>query len=212
MLASLGFASIVCGFRVAVCLGCNVCIQPPPAPHPPCQIPALVWNRCAWTNLANEMVRKGRVHVWDLNLRHVAVRTTFCGYRASRSGMIFGWFESRRTKMASQALFLSSSCSLASDTALRLAGSCDSHGSLRRLACPVGDLRFNLPQQRHSADTRRGDQRESRLFRQSRRSRRFRSNSYDCGDRKQATVPTQVAQRSRASLSAGESRELPFDS
>jgi transposase len=38
------------------------------------------------------------------------------------------------------------------------------------------------------------------------------SNSYDCGDPKESTVPTRVAQRSRASLSEGESREVPVDS
>src|SRR5258708_12209231 len=60
--------------------------------------------------------------------------------------------------------------------------------------------------------TRRGDQRESMLFRQSRRFRRFRSNSYDCGDPKEATVPTRTAQRARASWSAGEWREASCDS
>src|SRR5260370_40688113 len=50
------------------------------------------------------------------------------------------------------------------------------------------------------------------LFRQSRRSRRFRSNSYGCGDPKGATVPTRVTQRARASWSAGERREGPCDS
>ena len=49
------------------------------------------------------------------------------------------------------------------------------------------------------ADTRRGDQRESILIRQSRRSLRFRSNSYDCGGRKQVTAPTRVSQRTPAS-------------
>jgi hypothetical protein len=34
----------------------------------------------------------------------------------------------------------------------------------------------------------------------------------DCGDPKESTVPTPVAQRSRASSSEGESREAPFDS
>jgi len=62
------------------------------------------------------------------------------------------------------------------------------------------------------AGTRRGDQPESMLLRQSRRSRRFRSNSYDCGDPKESTVPTRVAQSSRPSLSVGEPREAPFDS
>src|ERR1700674_448080 len=64
----------------------------------------------------------------------------------------------------------------------------------------------------HSADTRRGDPRESMLFRLSRRSRWFRSNSYDCGGPKEATVPTRVAQRSPALWSAGASREAPCDS
>jgi hypothetical protein len=62
------------------------------------------------------------------------------------------------------------------------------------------------------ADTRRGDQRESMLLRQSRRSRRFRSKLYDCGDPRKPTVPTRVTKRSGASLSASERREVPFDS
>src|ERR1700686_4664389 len=61
------------------------------------------------------------------------------------------------------------------------------------------------------ADARRGDRRESMLLRRSRRSRRFRSNSYDCGDRKEAMVPTREAQRSPASWPAGGWREVPFD-
>src|SRR5260370_11612253 len=60
--------------------------------------------------------------------------------------------------------------------------------------------------------TRRGDQRESTLLRRSRRSRRFRSNSYDYAGPKEATVPTRVAQRARASWSAGAWREAPCDS
>src|SRR5712692_10622995 len=59
---------------------------------------------------------------------------------------------------------------------------------------------------------RRGDQRESMLLQQSRRSRWFRSNSYDCGDPKEPRIPIRVAQRSQASWSAGEWREAPFDS
>jgi len=68
----------------------------------PRQILGLVW--CAWTNHANEMVSKASVHVWNLDLRHVAVRTLFCGDRANRSRMIFRCPGRRRTYMASQAL------------------------------------------------------------------------------------------------------------
>ena len=60
--------------------------------------------------------------------------------------------------------------------------------------------------------SRRGDQPESTLLRQSRRSLPFHSNSDDCWDPKESTVPTRVVQTSRASLSEGESREVPFDS
>src|SRR5208282_3198046 len=87
--------------------------------------------------------------------------------------------------------------------------------ALRRLHLGVQGLVRSKTSSREmviEADTRRGDQRESMLLRQSRRSRRFRSNSYDCGDPKESTVPTRVAQSSRPSLSVGESREAPFDS
>lgn len=61
-------------------------------------------------------------------------------------------------------------------------------------------------------DTRREGQRESMPLRQSRRFRRPRSNSYSFGNPQEATVATRLSQKSRASLSAGESREVPFDS
>jgi len=50
------------------------------------------------------MVRKASVHLWNLDLRHVAVRTFFCANRASRSRMIFRRPGTRRIYMASQAL------------------------------------------------------------------------------------------------------------
>src|SRR5450755_4058729 len=66
------------------------------------------------------------------------------------------------------------------------------------------------------AGTRRGDRRESMRFRQSRRSQRFHSNSYsyseDRGGPKEVSVSTPVSQSPRASWSAGESRQAPFDS
>lgn len=148
MLASLGFASIVCGFRVAVAL---VAVYPDSArsasimPNPRLSLESVRLDFVrvisegrflVFLETAGIVQRMAMGVVSGISYRRLAVERNQEQWALNRLDSRIGFF-------------LSSSCSLASDTALRLAGRCDSHSSLRRLACPVGDLRFNLPQQRH---------------------------------------------------------------